>query len=63
MQLAYKVRALYIPRETPSLPYTLDSSFSLKDLSVYTIYPIVLSLSSLSISYFIFKSLPILLGG
>jgi hypothetical protein len=40
MRLAYKVRVAYMPREIPSLPRTLDSSFSLKDLSVYIIYPI-----------------------
>ena len=50
MRLAYKVRALYVPRETPSLPRILDSSFSLKDLSTYIIYPIILLLDSLSTS-------------
>jgi len=33
MRLAYEVRALYVPREIPSLPRTSDSSFSLKDSS------------------------------
>jgi len=33
MRLACEVRALHVPRETPSLPRTSDSSFSLKDLS------------------------------
>jgi len=50
MRLAYKARALHVPRETPSLPRTLDTSFSLKDSSTYIIYPIVLLLDSLSIS-------------
>ena len=53
MRLTCKACALYVPRETSSLLYTLDSSFSLKDLSVYTIYPIVLLLSSLSTSHLI----------
>ena len=43
MRLACEVRALHVPRETPSLPRTSDSSFSLKDLSTvqYTLlfYP------------------------
>jgi len=50
MRLACKARALHVPRETPSLPRTSDSSFSLKDSSTYTIHPIVLSLDSLSTS-------------
>jgi len=49
MRLAYEARALHMPRETPSLPCTLDS-FSLKDSSTFIIYPIVLLLDSLSIS-------------
>ena len=48
MRLACEARALHVPRETPSLPRTSDSSF--KDSSTYTIYPIVLSLDSLSTS-------------
>ena len=50
MRLACEARALHVPRETPSSPRTLDSSFSLKDSSTYTIYPIVLLLDSLSTS-------------
>ena len=50
MRLVYKARALHVPREIPSLPRTLDSSFSLKDLSTYIIHPIILLLDSLSIS-------------
>jgi len=37
MRLACKARALHVPREIPSLPRTSDSSFSLKDSSVYNI--------------------------
>jgi hypothetical protein len=37
MRLACEARALHIPREIPSLPRTLDSSFSLKDSSAYNI--------------------------
>jgi len=33
MRLAYKAYTLHVPRETPSLPRTSDSSFSLKDSS------------------------------
>ena len=54
IRLACEVRALHVPRETPSLPRTSDSSFPLKDLSVYIIYPIIPLLSSLSISHLTF---------
>jgi len=41
MRLAYKAYTLHILRENPSLPRTLDSSFSLKNSSIYIIYPII----------------------
>ena len=37
MRLAYKARALHMPREIPSLPRTLDAPFPLRIRLLYNI--------------------------